>query len=401
MIYLDNNATTPLAPQVITAITDCLSNSWSNPSSNYSEGKAAKHLIETARQSIARMINADNDQEIIFTSGGTEANNWVITSSVTHFKLTSDRKPHIITTNIEHDSIREPLEQLINNDIDVTYVPVDTQTGCVCADLVIAAIRPETCLITVMLANNETGVIQPVEEIGYKLSVINGKRVTERSPEVLFHCDAAQGIGKIAVNVKDLAVHYLTVVGHKFYGPRVGALYRRSGSPLIPLLFGGGQEKGLRPGTENTPMIVGLGTAAQLVTDNLQQYYKHFKRLQKYFESQLKQKFGDLVAINCQNSPLGRLPNTTSLAFNKDCLLGSKILELTPNIRASLGAACHSSASEEGKPSNILIASGVSVERAQRTIRLSTGRDTTEQDIKKAIDELTGAIDKLISLTMI
>ncbi|CAG2174656.1 unnamed protein product [Oppiella nova] len=398
MIYLDNNATTPLATEVLDAISASLATDWANPSSSYSEGIAVKDVIEKSKQSVAHMINADTTHEIIFTSGGTEANNWIINSSVKHFleNSTSDQKPHIITTNIEHPSIREPLNRLTLEDsasIEMTFVSVSKKIGCVSADDILSAIRPNTCLITVMMANNETGVIQPIREIGVNLAKINVQRVTTGLQKIGFHCDAAQAIGKCEVDVHDLHVDYLTI----FYGPRIGALYRRIDSPLLPVLFGGGQERTLRPGTENTPMIVGLAKASELVHKNLDKYNEHFASLQTYFETQLHKKFKDLVSINCQNSPSGRLPNTTSLAFHKPCLIGSKILALTPNLRASLGAACHSSQTKAGNPSKVLIASGVSVELAQRTIRLSTGRDTTNDDIDKAIDELSHAVNELMS----
>ncbi|CAG2114894.1 unnamed protein product [Medioppia subpectinata] len=245
------------------------------------------------------------------------------------------------------------------------------------------------------MANNETGVIQPIREIGANLAKTNAQRVANGLPKVGFHCDAAQAIGKVEVDVQDLRLDYLTIVGHKFYGPRSGALYRRKDSPLLPVVFGGGQEDGLRAGTENTPMIVGLATACELVHKNIDKYNEHFSALQTYFETQLKNKFNDLISINCQKCPFGRLPNTTSLAFhNCHNLMASEILNQTPNLRASLGAACHSS---DAKASYVLIASGVSVETSQRTVRLSTGRDTTKEQIDRVVDQLFNAVNVLRS----
>ncbi|XP_041621993.1 selenocysteine lyase isoform X2 [Vulpes lagopus] len=275
-VYMDYNATTPLEPEVIQAMTEAMREAWGNPSSPYPAGRKAKDIIDTARENIAKMIGG-KPQDIIFTSGGTESNNLVIHSVVKHFHRTHASEgtraepsgplagavPHLITCTVEHDSIRLPLEHLLEEQVAaVTFVPVSKVNGQVEVEDILAAVRPATCLVTIMLANNETGVIMPISEISQRIKALNQKRAASGLPVILLHTDAAQALGKQRVDVEDLGVDFLTIVGHKFYGPRIGALYIRGLgelTPLYPMLFGGGQERNFRPGTENTPMIAGLG----------------------------------------------------------------------------------------------------------------------------------------------
>ncbi|KAH7986401.1 hypothetical protein HPB52_024993 [Rhipicephalus sanguineus] len=255
-VYLDYNATAPVEEEVQKSIIYALQVAWGNPTSNHDGGTEARRIIDEARMSVANMIGA-SPPEIVFTSGGTESNNMIIHSLVRHFRktrssfapLSNCKIPHVITSNIEHNSILLTLKDLCEDEhIDLTVVPVSKVTGTVSAEEVITAIRPNTCFVTIMLANNETGIIQPVNTIGTLLKDVNQQRKKHSLPEVLFHTDAAQALGKVAVNVDDLKVDYLTIAGHKFYGPRTGALYFRDSKPLYPLLFGAGQERGLRPG---------------------------------------------------------------------------------------------------------------------------------------------------------
>jgi selenocysteine lyase len=279
----------------------------------------------------------------------------------------------------------------------VTFVPVSKNCGAVDPLDILGAVRPNTCLITLMLANNETGLLQPVREIGQSLIAINKERTRKTLPRVLFHTDAAQAIGKIQVDVHDLGVDYLTIVGHKFYGPRIGALYRRRGVPLHPLLFGGGQEMGLRPGTENTPIITGLGKAADLVAENITEYNNRMQKLQAYFEDQLVRSFGDTILINGRDiNKYGRLPNTVSVSFKGGHLKGRAVLKLCPNIVASVGAACHSSGGDE--PSTVLVASGVDPELASNTLRLSIGRETKQTDLNIAINDIKKALASISTI---
>lgn len=250
IINMDFNSTTPMASEVIEAIKEACVNLWTNPSSAYQSGHDASVAIDESRNQLAEMIKCNAD-EIVFTSGGTEANNWVIYSSIDEFNKTKvnvdyESRPHIITSNVEHDSVRLILNKFIADEkIDVTFVPVSKVNGFVKAEDIIDAIRPQTVLITVMLANNETGILQPVGRIAELLLQLNKKRSW---PKILLHTDAAQAIGKLPIDVNNLGVDYLTIVGHKFYGPRIGALYRRRTCPLHPIFFGGGQESGFRPG---------------------------------------------------------------------------------------------------------------------------------------------------------
>nr|XP_037289703.1 selenocysteine lyase-like isoform X3 [Rhipicephalus microplus] len=346
--------------------------------------------------SVANMIGA-SPSEIVFTSGGTESNNMIIHSLVRHFKntrssfaaLSNSKIPHVITSNIEHNSILLTLKDLYEDErIDLTVVPVSKVTGSVSAEEVISAIQPNTCFVTIMLANNETGIIQPVDTIGTLLKDVNQHRKEHSLPEVLFHTDAAQALGKMAVNVDDLKVDYLSIAGHKFYGPRTGALYFRDSKPLYPLLFGAGQERGLRPGTPNTCMIAGVGTAAMLVTKNLDTYRQLMKDSRDYLEEKLQEAFGPLVSFNHRKGTQA-LPNTCSVSFAG--MKGPEILARAKHVLASTGAACHHTAT----PSRVLLNSGVLEDNARGTLRLSTGRKTTRADVEAAVRMLQDAVSAI------
>ncbi|XP_022423816.1 selenocysteine lyase isoform X11 [Delphinapterus leucas] len=346
-VYMDYNATTPLEPEVIQAMTEAMQEAWGNPSSPYpagssrrhtqirdvgDRGRKAKEIINAARENLAKMIGG-RPQDMIFTSGGTESNNLVIHSVVKHFHKihaavgdTAERPspvegalPHIVTCTVEHDSIRLPLEHLVEEQVaEVTFVPVSKVNGQVEAEDILAAVRPTTCLVTIMLANNETGVIMPVPEISRRVRALNQQRAAGGLPGVLVHTDAAQALGKRRVDVRDLGVDFLTVVGHKFYGPRIGALYVRGLgelTPLYPMLFGGGQERNFRPGTENTPMIAGLGKAAELVAEKCEAYEAHMQAVRDYLEERLAAEFGERVHLNSQFPGTERLPNTCNFSI--------------------------------------------------------------------------------------
>ena len=420
-VYLDFNATTPVEVEVADAIHSALLQAWGNPSSSYQTGQLAKELIQESREAVAKMIHCDEPQDIIFTSGGTETNNWVIQTAVRYyaefgkkhesakdnltcnqeaselkkFKFASENSaasaiPHIITSNIEHDSVVKVLQHLERKNIaEVTYVQVNKSSACVEAGDVISAVKPNTCLISIMLANNETGVIQPISEISKKVKHL--KR-SDSSPKILIHTDAAQAIGKIEVNANELGVDYLTIVGHKFYGPRIGALYARGlqtqSASLYPMLYGGGQENNFRPGTENTAMIAGLGKAAEFVSRNLNQYYTQMKEVRDYLEQRLQNEFD--VEFNGKTKNSDRLPNTCSVSFIGTNFQGYKILSCCKRLQAGVGAACHSA-----EPSQVLLRSGVPLERVVNSIRLSVGRHTTKQDIDTVVDDLKQALCQL------
>uniref|UniRef100_A0A8D2NPM7 Selenocysteine lyase n=1 Tax=Zosterops lateralis melanops TaxID=1220523 RepID=A0A8D2NPM7_ZOSLA len=360
-IYLDYNATTPLAPEVVQAVWDAMCQAWGNPSSSHPAGRKAKELVGSARESLARMIGG-RPEDIVFTSGGTEANNMVIHTACRHFhesqRGTEDRRgsPHIVTSTVEHDSIRLPLEQLGKEGLaETTFVPVSPRSGQAEVDDVLAAIRPNTCLVSLMLANNETGVIMPVAELSQRVCALNQRRAAEGLPRILVHTDAAQMIGKGRVDVQELGVDYLTIVGHKFHGPRIGALYARSpgiATPLHPMLFGGGQERSFRPGTENTPMIAGLGQAAELVSKNWEAYEAHMRDVRDYLEATLEASFGkQRIRFNSHFKGSKRLCNTCNFSILGPGLQGRRVLANCKVLLASVGAACHSEKGDRGQSS--------------------------------------------------
>ncbi|NXS60638.1 SCLY lyase, partial [Brachypteracias leptosomus] len=402
-VYLDHNATTPLAPEVAQAVWEAMNQAWGNPSSSHPAGRRAKELVSSARESLARMVGG-RPEDIIFTSGGTEGNNMVIHTACRHFHESQARPgdsrgmPHIVTSSVEHDSIRLPLEQLLKEGLaEATFVPVSPQSGRAEVDDVLAAIRPTTCLVSIMLANNETGVIMPVAELSQGIRALNQRRAVEGLPRVLVHTDAAQMIGKGRVDVQELGVDYLTIVGHKFYGPRIGALYVHgpgTTTPLHPLFFGGGQERSFRPGTENTPMIAGLGQAAELVSKNLEAYEAHMRGVRDYLEAKLEAFFGkQRIHLNSHFMGSKRLCNTTNFSILGQGLQGRRVLSHCKMLLASVGAACHS---EKGdRPSSILLGCGIPHDVAQNALRLSVGRDTTRADVDMVVQDLVQAVEQL------
>ncbi|XP_054838401.1 selenocysteine lyase isoform X2 [Eublepharis macularius] len=409
-IYMDYNATTPVAPEVIQTVNEAMQEAWGNPSSSYGAGQRAKEIITEARQSLARMVGGQL-QDIIFTSGGTEANNLVIHTAVKYFresikqrhdgledqKKTLETYPHLIMSSIEHDSVHLPVEHLVKEHVaEATFVPVSQATGQVEVDDVIAAVRPTTCLVSVMLANNETGVVMPVSELSRQIRALNKRRVASGLPRILIHTDAAQMIGKGQVDVQDLGVDFLTIVGHKFYAPRIGALYVRGPgitTPLYPMLFGGGQERNLRPGTENTPMIAGLGKAAELVNKNCEVYKAHMMKIRDYMEERLKAVFEEQgIHFNCRQEGTRRLCNTSNFSILGSGLQGWRVLSRCRTLLASVGAACHS----ENQPSSILLSCGIPYHVAQNALRLSVGRDTSKEDVDLIVEDLKQAVAQLL-----
>ncbi|XP_030646938.1 selenocysteine lyase [Chanos chanos] len=409
-IYMDYNATTPLEPEVIEAITEALSNAWGNPSSNHLLGLTARDVIEQSRDSVARMVGG-KAEDIIFTSGGTEANNLVFHTAVEHFWKSSgsaDRSreessqpngraalPHIITSNVEHDSIKLTAEHLVKEGkADVTFVPISKVTARAEVEDVVAAVRPTTCLVSIMMANNETGVIMPIREICQKIRSLNKNRT---GPRILLHTDAAQTVGKIRVDAGDLGVDYMTIVGHKFYAPRVGALFVNGpgrASPLYPMFFGGGQERSFRPGTQNTPMIAGLGKAAELVHTNLSEYESHFLDIRCYLEQRLLATFGkDKIRFNSHFLGSETLPNTCNVSILGRGLQGHRVLSTCRRLLASVGAACHSDRGD--RPSHILLSSGVPHDVATNAIRLSVGRGTSREDVDIVVEDLRDTVEQI------
>ncbi|KAG8445404.1 hypothetical protein GDO86_010258 [Hymenochirus boettgeri] len=404
-IYLDYNATTPPAEEVVETVKEALREAWGNPSSSYTAGCRAKQLIDLARAHLAKMVGG-KPEDVIFTSGGTEANNMVLFSAVEHFNTASNERqnksvdwalPHIITSNVEHDSVALPLLHLQKSQkAEVTFVPVCSVTGRVKVEDVISALRPNTCLVSIMLANNETGFLMPVGELSRCLDSISRERHAQGLTKVLLHTDAAQALGKVEVDVQELGVNYLTIVGHKFYGPRIGALYVKglgNLSPLLPMFRGGGQERNFRPGTENTPMIAGLGKAAELVSLNFTAYEDHMRSIRDYLEQRLMAVFKDRIRINSQFSGPERLPNTCNVSLLKPAVLGRDWLSHCQYLQASVGAACHSD--REDSPSPVLLNSGVPWDAARSAVRLSVGRETSKEDIDLIVRDLEQSAELL------
>ncbi len=373
-IYLDNAATTRIAPQVRQAMLPYLADTFGNPSSIHGPGRDAKRAIEAARRQVAKAIGAA-PAEIYFTSGGSEADNWAIQGA---FFANPDKK-HIITTAIEHHAVLHTCEWLQQIGADVTYLPVDA-FGRVSPDDAARAIRPDTCLVTVMTANNEVGTVQPIREIGDIC----------RERGVLFHTDAVQAIGALPVNVNDLNADMLSLSGHKFHGPKgVGALYIRKGCRVETLLHGGAQERGRRAGTENVPGIVGLGAAIELAAADIAGAAHHMAALRDRLINGLLERVPG-VALN--GHPTERLPGNANLSF--DGIEGEALLlrlDLA-GIAASSGSACTSGALD---PSHVLMALGLTPEKANGSLRLTLSTDSTEDDVDAVLETLPGIVENL------
>ena len=373
-VYLDYNATTPWAPEVVEAITPCLGELFGNPSSPHSLGIAAKQAVERARAQVAGMLRCRRD-EVIFTSGGTEANNLAIFGVAQALRA---RGRHIITSAIEHPAVMEPCRWLERHGYVVTALPVD-QHGRVPPQDLAAALRQDTVLVTIMHANNEVGTVQPIAELA---------RLAHEAG-ALFHTDAAQTAGKLPVEVEALGVDLLSIAGHKLYAPKgVGALYVRAGTPLEPFTRGAGHERGLRPGTENLIGIVGLGAAAALVQSHLAQDTRHLVAMRERLEGGLR---GLGVDMRVHGHPFERLPNTLSVGF-RDVEAKDLLVELADEVAASAGAACHAG---EVTVSETLRAMDVPLAYARGTLRFSVGRYTTAEEADHAIAAIGRALTRL------
>jgi cysteine desulfurase len=370
-IYLDFNATTPLAPEVVAAMQPFLTEAYGNPSSLHWAGRPARDAVETARKQVAVLLHCDA-KEIIFTSGGTEANNHAL-KGLFFSRRASGLESHIVVSQIEHPAILEPCRFLERLGAEVTHVAVD-RFGSVDPDDVRRAIKSSTMLVSIMHANNEVGTLQQIAEVA--------RVAHERG--ALCHTDAAQTVGKIPVDVGSLGVDLLTVAGHKLYGPKgVGALYVRDGITLEPLMHGAGHEAGRRAGTENVIELVGLGAACELAS--LWIHKADAPRLRDTFWQRLQEQFGDRVVLH--GHPEHRLPNTLNVSFLGSA--GGQLLARLPHVAASTGSACHSG---EKHTSPVLRAMGVSDDVARGAIRFSLGRTTTQAEIQRVVEQLTVAL---------
>ena len=375
-IYLDYNATTPHAPEVIESMRPFLEEVFGNPSSSHWFGNKPQKAVMKARAQVAGLINCRSD-EIVFTSGGTESNNHAIIGAV---NARRDKGNHIITSQIEHPAVLEVCKHLEKNGFEVTYLAVDDQ-GLVRVSDVASAVTANTILITIMHANNEVGTIQPIAEIS----------MLAKKHGILLHTDAAQSLGKIPTEVDKLGVNLLSVAGHKLYAPKgVGALYIGTGCKLTQFMHGAGQESGWRAGTENVLEIVGLGKACEIAKRDLAKNRDHMLAMRERLHNGIKDR---CTMVRLNGHPTERLPNTLSLSFHE--IEANRILEkIGPEVAASAGAACHSDMVEI---SHVLKAMDVPLEWAKGTIRLTTGRMTTETDIDKAIKVISEAVEKLRS----
>lgn len=363
-IYLDHNATTPLLPEVVDAMLPYLREHFGNPSSGHAWGRRARAAVDKARAQVAALLDCEAD-EIVFTSGGTEANNLAI-RGVTE----GGTRRHVVTSSVEHPATERPIAWLERHGFRVTRLPVD-RDGRV--DAIRAPVGDETVLISVMHANNETGVLQPIRALADRA----------HAHGALMHTDAAQSVGKVPTRVGELGVDLLSLAGHKLYAPKgVGALYVRRGVRLEPLLLGAGHERGLRPGTENVASIVGLGVACEVVRRDLDATAARVERLREA----LRDRLAVIPGIVVTGAGAPRLPNTLHVRFPG--VSGDTLLAAAPGVAASTGSACHDGTT---RASSVILAMGVPEEEARGSVRLTLGRATTEDDVTRAANTLVRA----------
>jgi cysteine desulfurase len=380
MIYLDNNATTRVAPEVFEAMEPFLKELYGNPSSAHTFGRRMRQSVETAREQVATLLGASDACEIVFTSCGTESDNWAI-------RAVLDQHPdkrHIVTTRVEHEAVRNLCELLETRGCEVTWLEVDAE-GQLDLESLRAALRPDTALVSVMLANNETGVLFPVEQAG---------RIVRETCDAVFHVDGVQAVGKIPISLRDWHVDLFALSGHKFHAPKgVGALYVRAGVKLPSLMIGGGQERGRRAGTEAVPYIVALGRAALLA----QEFAGHVmvRALRDRLEDTILDQIPN-ARLNGTRDRAKRLPNTANISF--EYVEGESILAHLDEagICVSTGSACNA---ESHVSSAVLRAMNVPYTAAQGSIRFSAGRYNTEEEIERTLAVLPGIINRLAQMS--
>lgn len=378
-VYLDYSATTPVKDEVVKEMIPYFSSMFGNPSSLYGPGLEAKKGLDTARERVAALINAE-PREVFFTSCGTEADNWVIEGVSDNLR---NRGKHIITSRIEHHAVLHTCEYLEKHGFEVTYLDVDHE-GFVDPEDLKKAIRDDTVLVSIMMVNNEIGTVEPIKE----LAAIAKER------GVLFHTDAVQALGNVPIDVRELGVDFMSMSAHKIYGPKgVGALYVRKGTRLSNFMHGGAQESKKRAGTENTAGIVGFGKAAELAMKNLDSHIEHSRSLRDDFWQQIKSRIPDVQL----NGPAGsRHPGNLNVSF--DYIEGEAILLMLDRngISVSTGSAC---SSKSLSPSHVLEAIGVSVTRMNGTVRFTVGDFTTKEDIDYAVEVLVKTVERLRELS--
>lgn len=378
-VYFDNNATTPIHPEVVDAMLPFLRGNFGNPSSLHKFGRKIRVKIDEAREKVAHVIGADVS-EVVFTSGGSESDNFAIKGAVWARR---DNGNHIITSAVEHHAVLNTCRYLEKNGYSVTYMPVD-QYGMVNAEDVKKAIKNNTVLITIHHANNEIGTIQPISEISE----------IARERGVLFHTDAVQSLGKIPMNMSELGVDLLSVSAHKVYGPKgIGALYIRKGKKLHPLISGGHHEKRRRAGTENVTGIIGFGRACEIIEKDIESENSHLLRLRDKLYTNIKE---NVPRVRLNGHPEKRLPNTLNMSF--ECVEGESLminLDLA-GVAVSTGSACSSGSLE---PSHVLMAMGIPPEVVHGSLRFSLGRTNTDEDVDYICNVLPPIIEKVRAMS--
>jgi len=380
-IYLDNAATTRPHPDVIEAISSVLSNNFGNPSSLHGKGLAAERVITAAREAVARSLGVSPD-EIVFTSGGTEANNLAISGVASQVK-----GRHVITSTIEHSSVLAPIRRFSDHGFEVTEVPVDAE-GRIHPERIAAALRRDTALVSIMAVNNELGTIQPIEHIGHVIRSHNAA-----GGRAFFHVDAVQAWGKVRLRPAAAGVDLLAVSGHKVHGPKgIGALYVRKGMRLASMQAGGDQERGIRPGTENVPGIAGIGTASSLLHSDLETVAARVTSLR----NRLREQLTTIDDIHFNTPVNGIAPHILNVSFSG--VRGETLLHRLEQdgIYVSTGSACHS---HDPTPSHVLLAMGLSPDVALTSLRFSLSRDTTAEEIDAAASAVRAAVAELRTLT--
>lgn len=378
-IYMDNSATTPVRKEVVEEMIPYLTENFGNPSSIYDLGKTSKHAVEKARKRVAYAIGAE-ENEIYFTSGGTESDNWAIKGIAF---ANRNKGKHIITSSIEHHAVLHACKWLEGQGFEVTYLPVD-KYGMVSPEDLKNAIRDDTILISIMLANNEIGTIQPVDEIG-KIA---------RENRIYFHTDAVQAIGHVPIDVQKMNIDLLSLSGHKFQGPKgCGALYIRKGTKIETLLHGGAQERNRRAGTENVPAIAGLGKAIELAVGEIGESDKTLLEMRERLIKDLLRK---IPKTHLNGHPIKRLANNVNVTF--EYIEGESLLLLlnAKGVFASTGSACNSSSLE---PSHVLTACGVPHEIVHGSLRLSLGKMNTQEDVDRVLEVLPEIVQKLRNMS--
>jgi len=379
-IYFDHSATTPLDPRVLEAMGPYLGGAFGNPSSLHEEGRVARAAVDKARAQVASLIGAE-PEEIIFTASGTEADNFALIGAV----RATGKPGHVVTSVIEHAAILETCKFLAASGTKITHLPVDAD-GIVLHDGLLRALQSNVTIVSIMAANNVVGTIQPIEELAH-LTKLHG---------VLFHTDAVQACGKISLDVNRQQVDLLSLSAHKLHGPKgVGALYVRKGTPLSPIVFGGGQERGLRSATENVAGIVGFGAAAELAQEELTQESARLRQLRDHLAAELRSRFPQSYLFG---HPIHRLPGHLSFGLRgQESDLGKLLAALDrAGVAVSAGSAC--SAHHSGEPSGVVLAMGYDAERARGLIRVSLGRFNTRPEVDRFLDVLSIAVSARTSV---